>query len=394
MISKKRLSRRTIDALKPGAKERTVWDSEVRGLGVRILPSGLRSFIIYYREQGALKRKTIGRHPDITIERAREVARGVWSALAGGDTPSITNPDRTLRELWEQFDRDYLAHHTKPETQRAYKIAYRNHIAPVFADHTIEQITRDRLVRWHTNMNHVPITANRALMLMVALFNKAKLWGWTRDNPAEGIKRYKEARRERYLAPDELKRLGEALAMYDALGGSKRHVARLVRLLLLTGARLKEIMHARLEWIDDERGVLRLPDSKTGAKEIVLSDAALAIIDEVKCDPEHRSAYLIPGNAAARRRGGDQNEDIPMGTPQKAWAQLLKHAKIEDLRLHDLRHTFATVALDRTKNLALVGGLLGHSHSATTARYAHLMDDPKRKAAQDTGKAIASMIGR
>jgi integrase len=215
------------------------------------------------------------------------------------------------------------------------------------------------------------------------MFNVAEDWGLRPENsnPCRRIKKFKETPRERFLSPDELKRLGEALADADAKGESP-YVTAAIRLLLFTGARLNEILSLEWSHVDLKANLLRLPDSKTGAKTIALPAPAVEILSALP--KQEGNPHVICG-----ARDGAHLINL-----QKPWRRIRKAAGLEDVRLHDLRHSFASVAVAGGMSLPLIGSLLGHSQPATTQRYAHLADDPRRAAADAVASTIAaSMTG-
>jgi integrase len=224
-----------------------------------------------------------------------------------------------------------------------------------------------------------PGTAARATAVLAAMLAWAAKHGYRSDNPAKGVKLNALRNRERFLSGAELARLGEAIDLAEREGANRNGLA-IVRLLLLTGARRNEIASLRWDYVDFERRALRLPDSKTGAKVIPLGAPALAVLNELPRDD--KSTWVF---AAERGKG------YFTGTPA-VWRRLVKLAKLKDVRLHDLRHGFASVAVADQASLYLVGKVLGHTQAETTQRYAHLQLDPVRAVADRTARKIAGAL--
>ncbi|MNQ71164.1 Tyrosine recombinase XerD [compost metagenome] len=223
--------------------------------------------------------------------------------------------------------------------------------------------------------------AARTVGLLGGIFNFAVEYGFIEQSPVRGVKRYQDKRRDRFLSPAELARLGDVLSSLEKDGGDPRHIT-ILRLLALTGARKSEIAGLKWSELDLDRGLLRLQDSKTGPKIIALGEAALELL--VKLRP-NGSQYLFPD----RRR-----PEQPTANLDWAWVVIRRKAGLDDVRIHDLRHTFASAGLANGEGLPLIGKLLGHAHVATTSRYAHLADDPLRAAADRISRNVAEALMR
>jgi integrase len=268
----------------------------------------------------------------------------------------------------------------KASTAREYRRLLEHVVLPAIGSRKVSDVTRRDVERLHQGRRGTPTEANRALACLSTMFTFAERWGLRPDgsNPCRHVEKYPQRRRERFLSPTELARLGGALAAYD---GSPFAVAA-IKLLVFTGARLGEVLGLRWEWIDFERGEARLPDSKTGAKTLHLPPPALAALAELpRLD---RNPYVIVG----------AKEGAPLVNLQTPWRAVRATAKLDEVRLHDLRHAFASVAASSGMGLPIIGKMLGHSQPATTARYAHLASDPvKAAAATVAGKIAAAMSG-
>jgi integrase len=231
-------------------------------------------------------------------------------------------------------------------------------------------------------MRERPTAANRVLALLSKMMNLAERWGLRPDgsNPCRHVERYRETKRERYLSEAELARLGAALAAAEQTGAEEPEVVAALRLLVFTGCRMGEILGLCWECVDFERRCLNLPDSKTGAKTVPLNVPAL----EVLAGLERRSEYVIPG----------RDPRHALVNLSKPWDRIRVAAKLEGVRIHDLRHSFAAVAAGSGHSLLIIGGLLGHKQAQTTRRYAHLSDDPLRAASEAVGGRIAAALAR
>jgi integrase len=267
----------------------------------------------------------------------------------------------------------------KCSTASHYRSAINLYLLPKLGARKAYDLTRTDLARLHLSMKHIPYRANHVLAVIASMYSFGSKHGLVPEgvNPALGIERFPEPRRERFLSSDELARLGEAFRRLELEGRHGSGIAAL-RLLLFTGARLREILNLRWESVDLERGMLFLPDSKTGRKTIVLSAPAIAVLESL----DHEGIYVIEG----------KNADQPSSDLKKPWAAATKRAGLPNLRIHDLRHSFASVGAGAGLGLPIVGKLLGHSQAATTERYAHLDADPVRRAADVIGSRIATAL--
>jgi integrase len=411
-----RITKRLVDSLKPTGDDRFVWDGTLIGFGVRIQPTGAKSYVVKYRAgsgRGApTRRVTLGRVGTLTAEEARALARKALGAVAHGSDPAAAKAAErrasTLRELADIF----LAEHVEPKRKRTTAAHYRSLLTrialPELGSRKAEQVTTSDLAKLHTKMRDRPYQANRMLEVMGSMYAfaaKRKLVP-TGFNPARGIEQFPERGRERFLSADELIRLGDAVREAETVGlpyeidetkaTAKHaphevhrrtkigpHAAAAVRLLILTGARLREILHLKWEHVDFERGLLLLPDSKTGKKAIVLNAPALDILANLP----RIGAYVIAGQAAGT------DDEKPRTDLNRPWRAIVKQAGLTGLRLHDLRHTHASVGAGLGLGLPIIGKLLGHTQPSTTARYAHLDNDPLRRASEHIGSRLAAAMG-
>jgi integrase len=384
-MSGKRITLRVVEALEPRA---LAWDSDVRGFGVRCQREA-KVYVLKVRIAGKQRWFTIGRHgAPWTPETARREARRKLGEIAAGSDPAVAraaekaNP--TLAELVSMFLEEHAEAKRKPRTAAEYRRMLTMLVLPRLGERRVMAITRADIASLHHGLRATPYQANRVLAVLSKLFSWAEKRGYREDgsNPCQHVEKYPERKRERFLAEEELAALGEALARAEREGVNP-YVVAAIRLLLLTGARLNEILSLRWQDVDLERAMLRLPDSKTGQKPIYLSPPALEVLMAV---PRIQgNDYVIVGHKPG----------ASMVNLQKPWRAIRARAGLDDVRLHDLRHSFASVAAASGLSLPVIGALLGHTQAATTHRYAHLAADPVRQANDRIGgKIAASLAGK
>lgn len=420
-----KLTRKAVSAIEPTDKSVIYFDETVKGFGLKVMPTGARSWVLEYRPGAggrgvAKKRLKIGSPATMSPEDARELAvRTLARVTLGADPASARSEERsspTVSDLVDAFMRDHVAAKRKPKTEKEYQIIVDRHIKPVLGSMRASAVVpadvarlQAQITRGKSNLDNGGRTmANRTLAVLSAAFNWGQGMGLVPDglNPTKRVERFKENQKERFLTSAELNAFGDALIEAETIGlqyevdeskPKAKHAAKLenrrtvygphlaaaFRLLLLTGARKSEILKLRWNEVDLERGVLFLPDSKTGRKTVVLSAAALAILTDLP----RVGAFVIAGDTA-----GTEDEK-PRYDLNKPWAALLKRAGLEGVRLHDLRHSFASVGVGGSLGLPIVGKLLGHTQPATTARYAHLDTDPLKKAVDTIGSKITAAMG-
>lgn len=372
----------------PGAGARLIRDTKSPGLAVRITPAGVRSFVVSYMFIGTEKRMTIGPvsmqdgDSGLTVTAARKRAGDIRSDARKGKDPLGERQRQaraeTFKQLWEQFVEQH-GPRLRPATLRDYSSLARLYLLPALGPRKVEVITYPEVAALHRKVTRAGSTyqANRCVAVTRKLFSFAIRAGLIEKNPATGIELNPEAGRERYLTGEEMARLFQAMREYEKGRPSRRTYCDAVRLLLLTGARRGEVMNARWEQFDLQGGVWTKPAATTKQKRlhrVPLSGAALALLQTLPAD----GAWLFP---SSRGKG-------PITDMKKPWETVRGMAGLDDVRLHDLRHCFASHAISAGVPLAVVGALLGHSQAATTQRYAHLLDDPQRKAADKVGAVV------
>jgi integrase len=256
-------------------------------------------------------------------------------------------------------------------------------IVPALGRHRVTEVTRADIAKIHHDLRHIPYDANRCLEIISKMFSLAEMWGLRPEgtNPRKHIKKYPEEKRERFLSAAELRRVGEALREMEDEGIELSSAIAAVRLLILTGCRLGEIMTLKWEYVDFAGKALRLPDSKTGAKVVHLGQPAIKVLEKV--ERVEKNPWVIVGT-----KPGARLSDL-----QPFWQRVRARAGLKDVRIHDLRHTFASTAVAAGQGLPMIGKLLGHTQVQTTARYAHLAADPVKDAAERVASNLAQAIG-
>ena len=352
------LSKRIVDRLAVDDKDAIFWDRELPGFGLRVYPSGVKVYVVQTRFGGRSKRVTLGRHGDVSPDQARKEAARIIARIKAGEAPVPVTPkaDPTMAELAERYHREHVAMRCRPATVAHYGIMLAKHIVPALGELKVAEVERKHILAFHYELREKPTVANRALEMLVKMFNLAEAWELRPPgkNPCRFVRRYKvQAQHERFLTPGELHRLGRVLDAAPAERLSSRHGATAIRLLVLTGCRRNEILGLRWEDVDFEAGELRLRDTKTGARVVPLTPAeVLENLPRVPGNP-----WVFPG----RKRGTHQRNI------NDSWDRIRKRAGLDGVRLHDLRHTFASRALAMGESLSMIGKLLGHTQVQTKA---------------------------
>lgn len=328
----------------------------------------------------------LGQFGAITLDQARKLAIQALAKIGQDIDPLQERSERrealTVNELAERFDAEHIAVHLKKTTAKEYRRNLKLFILPAIGRMRITDVTRADVAKFHHDYRHKPYQANRNIEIISKMFNLAELWGLRPDgtNPRRHIKKYPEKKRERYYSPAELQSIGRVLREMEAEGLEYQSAINAVRLLLFTGCRLNEIMKLKWEYVDLDEPALHLPDSKTGAKTVHLGKAAVNVLRNV--EKLLGNPYVITG-----KKPGQRLTDL-----QPFWQRVRARAGLKDARIHDLRHTFASIAVSNGKTLPMIGKLLGHSQVQTTARYAHLAVSPVVDAANDVTALIEQSL--
>ncbi len=423
---RRKLGTQAVKSLPPREVDYVVWDEELKGFGVRVWPSGKKTFIAFYRFEGAMRKVTLGVFGTLTADQARSAAKEVLSKAALGTDVAATKAAQRAQMTVSELCDAYLAAARAGKLERPKKASTLNtdagrierHIKPLLGTKKIGSVTKvdmrafKRAVANGETATDVKTgkhgraiveggegTATRTLGLLGGIFSWAVDKGYLDSNPRTGVKGFKDKARERYLTANEFKRLGATLTEAATLGLPSERGARkgsfrpatvehreapcpqavaAIRLLLTTGCRLGEILTLRWQEVDLGRGVLNLADSKTGAKRVLLGAAALKILSEVP----RVGTYVIAGADPKKPR-----PDI-----KRPLARIMAHAGLDDVTAHTLRHSFASIAVGGGLSLHMTGRLLGHADPKTTMRYAHVADDPHKRAADVTSNAIEAML--
>lgn len=387
-----KLTKRIVDALKSGEKDLVIWDDDLPGFGIRVKPSGVKSYILQYRnEVGRSKRATLGRHGVLTADAARKQAKQIMASVAQGADPvtekSIARKAPVVNELLNRYLKEHVQVHNKPTTQATATLLVNKFIRPDIGQLKVAGINRNDILRLHSKMVDTPSQANVVLSIISKAFNLAEVWGWREEstNPVRLIKRYPENKRERFLSSDELQQLGDTLAKAELEQTGLPNVIAVIRLLALTGCRLSEILNLKWDYIDFKAGMLNLPDAKAGARSQSLATTALDILASIK--RIDGMEWVLPNKL--------NTGPIDKSNMERAWRRIRKNAKLEDVRMHDLRHTVGTIAGASGANAFMVRDLLGHKSLAMTSRYVNRDVDPQRALVNQVANQIdAAMTGK
>jgi integrase len=408
-----KLTKRAVNAIGPDACPVIIYDADLKGFGIRATRRGAKSWFVEYRPgtrgRGVAKRRMVlGSVGTLTPDEARTAAREILAAAALGDDPAASRSRARTIPSFREFAERYLAEEAtaklKPRTIANYRIYLRKHAAPVIGSTKLDTVTLADIAKLHRGIGQKkPMTANRVVECIGSVYRYAATCGLVKrgHNPAAHVEAFREQRRERFLTSEELARLGDAIREAETSGipwevdeskPTAKHTqkenratnigpyaAAALRLLILTGARLREILGLRWDYVDFERGLLLLPDSKTGRKAIVLNAPALVILSDLP----RIGAYVIAG----------EDPDMPRYDLNRPWRLVSKRAGLDGVRLHDLRHTHASVGASAGLGLPIIGKLLGHTQPSTTQRYAHLDADPLRRASDRIAGRIAAAMG-
>ena len=382
-----KLTKRTIDATEPRATEFFLWDENIPGFGLRVMPSGRKSFVVQYRAGRRPRRMSLGPSTVLTCDQARTRAITIIAAVKNGEDPAAVRAANrnaaTVSDLAERFDKEHIAVRLKASTAKEYRGNLRRFILPALGRLAVPEITRADVAKFHHDLRHIPYQANRCLEVVSKMFVLAEMWGLRPDgsNPRKHIRKYPEEKRERFLSAAELRRIGDVLREMEIEGIELPSAILAARLLILTGCRLGEIMTLKWEYVDFNEHALRLPDSKSGKKTVHLGTPAVECLQTAQ--RIHGNPWVITGTLPGKS----------LSDMQPFWQRTRARAGLKDVRIHDLRHTFASTAVASGQGLPMIGKLLGHTQVQTTARYAHLAADPVRCAADSVATSLREALG-
>ena len=368
-----RLNERRVDTLKPRKSAYDVRDRELKGFGVRVLPSGAKRYFIHSQHCGRRVWKIVAQAGAVGAHEAREQARAMLASIREGTAEGDAgSPDIAFETVGDEVFRRY-ARNWKPSTLKINRRYYCNQILPWFRGRPIAGITAHDVRQWFASLHETPVTADRSAPVLSVIMRQAEVYGYRPEgtNPCAGIKRYRRQGRERFLSKVEIRRLGEALACQEA---DHPQATAIIRLLLLTGCRKGEII--TLKWRFYREGRLFLPDSKTGPRTVWLSSPARAILDSLP----RKTTWVFPSPRT--------ESFLSAAAVALVWYRVRAEADLCDVRLHDLRHSYASMALVQGETVLTIGRLLGHNDPATTLKYTHLSDAMVREATDVVGAAL------
>ncbi len=384
-LGTKKISRRTVEALRV-EKDTIFWDSELAGFGVRVHPTGRKVYIAQTRAGGrAARRVTVGRHGVITAEEARRRAALIVARIKAGEEaipePMAAKPagGPSVGALAGRWLEQHVAVRCKPKTQSMYRLVVAKYILPELGRRPARAVDHKEVTELHHRLSAKPVMANHVVDVLSRIYNAAEDRGDIPEasNPCRQVVKNRERRRERFLTDEEFRRLGRVLDEAERCKGVSVHAVAAIRLLLLTGCRKGEILNLRWDQVDLEANELRIPETKTGPRRISLSPEAAAVL----CGTPRRGGnpFVIPGKVRGKAM---RNLNDP-------WEIVCKRAGLEDMRLHDCRHSYASRALALGESLPMIGRLLGHTQVETTARYAHLAEASVKESAVRVADSIA-----
>ena len=380
-----RLNKRVIDGLAVESGDAVFWDREVSGFGIRVYASGRKIFVVQTRgPTGSPKRASIGRYVDSSVDKARRKAAEVIDRLKRGEEafPEPPAPEPTVADLAERYMKAHVEVNCRPNTVKTFGRIVRLYIVPELGHLPLSKVERSHIAALHHKMRDKPYQANSTRDVVAKMFRLAEAWGMTppRRNPALSIRRYKEHRRERFLTPEECRRLRTVLDEAEVDGSVFPTAIPAIQLLMLTGCRKNEIVTLRWDDIDRTAGELMLPETKTGARRVPLTPAVEWVLERI---PRiEGNPWIITG-----QNPGDRLKNLDI-----IWQRLRARAKLDEVRVHDCRHSYASRALALGEGIPVISKLLGHRKFSTTARYAHLARDGERTAAAKVGDSIGEDI--
>ncbi|MBI4968220.1 MAG: tyrosine-type recombinase/integrase [Rhodospirillales bacterium] len=384
---REKISDKLVRATEPtiGRMSTTIWDTEVVGFGLCITQAGARSFVLRYRIDNRERRLTIGSYPDWSVTAAREEAKAIKRLVDIGRDPLQERDDRRSAPTVADLAKRYLEEHASRKADHAYrdqKTMFSRLVLPGIGRMKVAEVKHADIDRLHREISkRTRIQANRVAQVLRKMFNLAIRWEYRTDNPVTGLVFNAEVPRNRYLSPEEIRRLTDVLAEHP-----NQRCANVIRLLLLTGARRGEAMNATWDQFDLENGIWTKPSSHTKQRRehrVPLSQAAVVLLKEIKAGQPRFCRFVFPG----------ETPDHPLTEIKGFWDRVRIKAGIPDVHIHDLRHTYASILVSSGLSLPIIGALLGHTQTQTTARYSHLFDHPLREATERVSAVVIDFPG-
>ena len=379
-----KLTKRIVERLKAEGKDAIFWDSAVTGFGVRVHTTGRKLYIVQSRGPAGLKRVTLGRVGDEPIDKHRREAAAVIDRIKRGEEPFPPEPapEPTVADLAERFLEKFVAVRCKPRTAKNYRLTIRHQILPALGAKALKGVGPEDVTALHHALRDKPAAANQAVWVLSKMFALAENWGMVPPGhrPTRHVRRYSDTSRERFLAPEEYRQLGDTLKRLEAEGSMMPSAVAAIRLLMLTGCRSDEILTLTWDDVDRTSRALRLRDSKTGPRMVPLTGPVLKVLDGI--ERENGVPWVLRGAKPGSR----------LACLSHHWRRIRQETGLHDVRVHDLRHSYASRALALGEGLPAIGRLLGHVRVATTAKYAHLLRDAEKTAAVRTGDSIGAQI--
>ena len=379
-----KLTKRIVERLKAEGKDAIFWDRDLAGFGVRVHTTGRKLYIVQSRGPAGLKRVTLGRVGNEPIDKHRREAAVVIDRIKRGEDaiPSKPTPEPTVADLAERCLEKYVAVRCRPRTAKNYRLAIQHHILPALGKKALKDVGPKDVTALHHKLRDTPAAANQAMWVLSKMFALAENWGMVPSGrrPTRYVRQYRETSRERFLTPEEYRHLGATLTRLEAEGSMMPSAVAAIRLLMLTGCRSDEILTLKWDDVDRTARVLRLRDSKTGPRMVPLTGPVLKVLDGIE------RAEDVPWVLRGAKPGSR------LACLSYHWRRIKQETGLRDVRVHDLRHSYASRALALGEGLPAIGRLLGHVRVGTTAKYAHLVRDAEKTAAARTGDSIAAQI--
>lgn len=384
-----KLTKRTVDAARAGDRDRFLWDRELKGFGLKITPRDRRVYLFQYWAPGlhrVRRRMTLGSHGALTVDQARASAKRLALRVSSGEDPAgeasrarDAARDATVASIAAEYLAD-RAGKIKPRSSVEFARLLKMNILPAVGRKPIAALVIRDVAALHSSLAETPYLANRVLELLSAVLQWSEARGYRprQSNPCRDVGKFPEKSRERFLTVEEVGRLGAALT--NAAGQANAHAVAAIRFLMLTGWREQEALTLKWADVDLEKGAATLPDTKSGRSHRAIGAPAVTLLASL---PRLASSpYVFPGAKSGK----------PLEGVRRVWTTVRSEARLDDVRLHDLRHTVASFAVGTGHSLWLTGKLLGHVSSASTQRYAHLGDDARKAIADTVSSSIAAAL--